>query len=41
MRKFKITVNGKPRYFPSLESAKAVANEIFDKTGIIVGIEAA
>ena len=41
MRKFKITINGKSHYYATLEAAKAVASEIFDKTGIIVGIEAA
>lgn len=38
--KFQIYVNGRYRYFDSLEAAKKVADEIFDKTGNIVGIEA-
>ncbi len=41
MRRFKIIVNGKSHYYATLEAAKAVANEIFDKTGIIVAIVAA
>lgn len=39
--KFKIYINGRYRYFDSLDAAKKVAKEIFDKTGDIVGIEAA
>lgn len=38
---FKITVNGRAHYYATLDAARAVANEIFAKTGIIVGIEAA
>jgi hypothetical protein len=38
---FKITINGKAHYYATLDAAKAVASEIFDKTGIVVAIVAA
>jgi hypothetical protein len=37
----RITINGKPHYFPTLEAASARAGEIFKRTGIVVGVEAA
>ena len=39
--KYAITVNGKRHLFDSLESATRCASDIFNKTGIIVGIEVA
>jgi hypothetical protein len=36
---YKITIKGKAHKFATLEAARAVANEIYQKTGIIVGIE--
>lgn len=36
---YKITIRGKEYFFPSLYSAKLTAEEIFQKTGVIVGIE--
>lgn len=37
---YTITAKGKSYTYLTLEAAKACANEIFDRTGIIVGIEA-
>jgi len=36
-----IHVNGRARRFPTLAAAESVAAEIFSRTGIVVGIEAA
>lgn len=39
--KFKIYIDGRYRYFDSLDAAKKAAQEIFAKTGIVVAIVAA
>lgn len=36
---YKITVNGRAIKYATFEAALAVASEIFDKTGVVVGIE--
>jgi hypothetical protein len=38
-QKFNIQINGRKRHYPTLEAAKKVAQEIFAKTGVVVGIE--
>lgn len=40
-KRYKITVNGHARYYETLRAARDDANEIFARTGTIVGIEAA
>lgn len=38
---FEIVIAGQMARYATLEAAKAAAEEIFQKTGIVVGIEAA
>lgn len=35
---YKITINGKNRFYNSLKTATKAAERVFNKTGIIVGI---
>jgi hypothetical protein len=39
--RYKITAGNRARKFATFNDAKAAANAIFDKTGVVVGIEAA
>lgn len=37
--KFKVTVNGRKRYFPTMEAASSMTQRHYEKTGVILGIE--
>lgn len=39
MRRFFMTIRDRRRYFDTLDEARAVADAIFQKHGILVGIE--
>jgi hypothetical protein len=40
VKQYRIRINGKNRYFVTLDAANLAASMIFDATGIVVGIEA-
>ena len=39
MKRYRIVYNGRRRYFANLNAAKAFAEAMFRKAGVIVGIE--
>lgn len=39
IRRYRIVVRGRPHFYASRAAAVAVANEIFARTGVIVGID--